>query len=213
VGNVAKVVALDLGIYNLTLPSEMLLELDNCYFVPVLARNIVSISYLVLNGFKFIIENKCCSFYNNNVYYKSGNYTNGLYVFDLEILIFNINIKRNKLNNLYPSYLWHYRLGHINEIKITKLYKEGYFDHESYSSCKSYLLGKMTKTSFIEKSKRSKELLGLIYTNVCGLIKICVICGYTCFIAFTDDHSRYSYMYLMKYKSASFERFKEFRMK
>ena len=49
VGNVARVAALDLGTYNLTLPSEMLLELDNCYFVSTLARNIVSISYLDLN--------------------------------------------------------------------------------------------------------------------------------------------------------------------
>jgi hypothetical protein len=48
-GNVARVAALDLGTYNLTLPSEMLLELDNCYFVLTLARNIVSISYLDLN--------------------------------------------------------------------------------------------------------------------------------------------------------------------
>jgi hypothetical protein len=63
----------------------------------------------------------------------------------------------------------------------------------------------------LEKSERSKELLSLIYTDVCGLINICVIGGYTCFITFTDDHSRYSYMDLMKYKSASFERFKEFR--
>jgi hypothetical protein len=117
VDNVARVAALDLRTYNLTLPGGMLLELDNCYFVPALARNIVSSSYIDLNGFKFIIENKYCSFCNNNVYYKSGNYTNGLYVLDLEIPIFNINIKRNKLNNLYPSYLWHCRLGHINETK------------------------------------------------------------------------------------------------
>ena len=98
--------------------------------------------------------------------------------------------------------------------KITKLYKEGYFDpfgYESYGTCKSCLLSKMTKTPFIGKSERSKELLGLIFTNVCGLMNIHVISGYTCFITFTDDHSRYSYMDLMKYKSASFERFKEFR--
>jgi hypothetical protein len=69
------------------------------------------------------------------------------------------------------------------------------------------------KHPLLEKSERSKELLSLIYTDVCGLINICVIGGYTCFITFTDDHSRYNYLYLMKYKSASFESFKEFRMK
>ena len=42
-------------------------------------------------------------------------------------------------------------------------------------------------------------------------MNVCVIGGYTYFITFIDDHSRYSYVYLMKYKSESFERFKEFR--
>ena len=39
---------------------------------------------------------------------------------------FNINCKKNKLDNQYPYYLWNYRLGHINKIRITELHKEGY---------------------------------------------------------------------------------------
>ena len=31
------------------------------------------------------------------------------------------------------------------------------------------------------------------------------------FVTFIDDHSRYGYLYLMKYKSEVFEKFKEFR--
>jgi len=69
IGNGAKVVALVVETYNLTLPSGMLLDLDNCYFVLVLIRSIVSISYLDLNRFKFIIETKYYSFYNNDVHY------------------------------------------------------------------------------------------------------------------------------------------------
>ena len=35
--------------------------------------------------------------------------------------------------------------------------------------------------------------------------------GYEYFITFTNDHSRYGYVYLMKRKSKTFEKFKEFR--
>ena len=35
--------------------------------------------------------------------------------------------------------------------------------------------------------------------------------GFSYFITFTDDYSRYGYLYLMKHKSESFEKFKEFR--
>jgi hypothetical protein len=69
---------------------------------------------------------KCCSFYNNYVYYGFGIYTNSLYIFDLEMHKFNINSKKNILDNQYLYYLWHCRLGHINEIRIIKLHKEGY---------------------------------------------------------------------------------------
>jgi hypothetical protein len=65
-----------------------------------------------------------CSFYKNNIYYEFGIYTNGLYI--LEMLRVNINSKKNILDNQYSSYLWYYRLGHINKTRITKLHKEGY---------------------------------------------------------------------------------------
>ena len=35
--------------------------------------------------------------------------------------------------------------------------------------------------------------------------------GYRYFLTFTDDLSRYVYIYLMKHKSETFERFKEFQ--
>ncbi|KAM1707070.1 hypothetical protein ACFX2K_000210 [Malus domestica] len=35
--------------------------------------------------------------------------------------------------------------------------------------------------------------------------------SFSYYITFTDDHSRFGYVYLMKYKSESFERFKEFK--
>ena len=35
--------------------------------------------------------------------------------------------------------------------------------------------------------------------------------GYSYFINFTDDLSRYEYVYLMKHKFKAFEKFKEFR--
>jgi hypothetical protein len=49
----------------------------------------------------------------------------------------------------------------------------------------------MIRTPIIENTERSKELLGLIYIDVCGPMMIRFIGGYTYFIIFTDDHYRY----------------------
>ena len=47
--------------------------------------------------------------------------------------------------------------------------------------------------------------------DVCGPMSTQAKGGYEYFITFTNDHSRYGYVYLMKRKSKTFEKFKEFR--
>ena len=54
-------------------------------------------------------------------------------------------------------------------------------------------------------------MLELIHSNVCGPMLIQVRGGYEYFITFTDDYSRFGYVYLMKRRSKAFEMFKEFR--
>jgi transposase InsO family protein len=69
----------------------------------------------------------------------------------------------------------------------------------------------MTKAPFSKKGERASDLLGLIHTDVCGPMSTSTRNGYSYFITFTDDYSRYGYVYLMRHKSESFERFKEFK--
>ncbi|KAL0420412.1 UNVERIFIED_CONTAM: hypothetical protein Slati_3064100, partial [Sesamum latifolium] len=47
---------------------------------------------------------------------------------------------------------------------------------------------------------------------VCESLNTPVRGGYSYFVTFTNDHSRYGYVYLMRYKSEAFERFKEYRL-
>ena len=54
-------------------------------------------------------------------------------------------------------------------------------------------------------------MLELVHSNVCGPMSIQARGGYEYFITFTDDYSRFGYVYLMKRKSEAFEKFKEFR--
>ena len=58
---------------------------------------------------------------------------------------------------------------------------------------------------------RDIDLLEIIHTDVCGPMSIEARSGYHYFMTFTDDLSRYGYIYLMKHKSEKFEKFKEFQ--
>ncbi|KAK0587100.1 hypothetical protein LWI29_017300 [Acer saccharum] len=77
----------------------------------------------------------------------------------------------------------------------------------------SCLEGKMTKRLFRTKGTRAIECLGLMHTDVCGLMSIQARDGYEYFITFTDDYSRFGYVYLMRHKSDAFDSFKAFKAK
>ena len=219
VGNGARVAALAVGTYYLSLPSGLVLELDNCYYVLAMSRNIISISCLNMVGLFFIIKNNTCSIYYGDIFYGDAHLSNGLYILNHdnpnEKSIYNINTKRFRSNDLNTTYIWHCCLGQINEKSISKLHQDGLlhsFDFESYEVRESCLVGKMTKAPFTSHSERVDDLLGLVHSDVCGSISSTARGGYQYFITFTDDYSRYGYLYLMKHKDESFEKFKTFKI-
>ena len=64
---------------------------------------------------------------------------------------------------------------------------------------------------FKAKGYRAKEVLDLVHAKLCGPMSTSARDGYEYFITFTDDYSRYGYIYLMRHKSEAFEKFKEFK--
>jgi hypothetical protein len=83
-------------------------------------------------------------------------------------------------------------------------------DYASFETCEPCLIGKMTKTPFSRTMEREIDLLEKIHTNVCGPMGVEARGGYRYVLTFTDDLSRYGYVYLMKHKSETFEKLKEF---
>ena len=120
-----------------------------------------------------------------------------------------LKAKRCKVNNDSATYLWHCRLGHIGVKRMKKLHADGHL--ESLDACEPCLMGKMTKTPFSGTMERATDLLEIIHTDVCNPMSVKARGRYRYFLTFTDDLSRYGYIYLMKHKSETFEKFKEFQ--
>ena len=204
-----------LGIYLLNLPSGLCLNLDSCFYVPALTKNISYVSCLNKKGFQLNFCNNGCYIMLNDVFYVGGTLSNGIYILDMSNPILNVNDnKRQKGDNLKSWFLWHYCLGHISETCMTKLHRSGSlgsFDYESFDTCELCLLGKMTKLPFKGESERAGGPLYLIHIDVYGPMSMHAKGGFIYFIIFIDDYSRYEYLYLMRYKSEAFEKFKEFR--
>ncbi|GJV98928.1 retrotransposon protein, putative, ty1-copia subclass [Tanacetum coccineum] len=156
------------------------------------------------NGLVICLDN----FSKNNVFYFNAIPSNGIYEIDMHDLvpnvnsIYNVSTKRAK-HNLDSTYLWHCRLAHISKKRIEKLQQEGLLkstNDESFDQCVSCLSGKMTRKLFPHRPKRATDLLGIIHTDVCGPLRHVSRQGASYFITFTDDYSRYGYVYLLKHK-------------
>ena len=72
-------------------------------------------------------------------------------------------------------------------------------------------MGKMTKTPFSGTMEQTTDLLEIIHTIVCDPMSVEARSRYRYFLTFTHDLSRYEYIYLMKHKFETFEKFKEFQ--
>ncbi|KAL0292716.1 UNVERIFIED_CONTAM: Retrovirus-related Pol polyprotein from transposon TNT 1-94 [Sesamum calycinum] len=122
---------------------------------------------------------------------------------------------KRKFDNHENAQLWHTRLSQISKYRIRKLvYSKSLEidDLDNLPTCKSCLKGKMTKKLFVGQSTIADSQLDLIHTDVCGPLNTPARGEYSYFITFTDDHSRYGYVYIMRYKSEAFGRFKEYRL-
>ena len=77
--------------------------------------------------------------------------------------------------------------------------------------CKGCALGKNTNKSFSKSKSRSKSILDLIHSDICGLMSSPSLSGCLYYVLFIDDHSQKSWIYFLKAKRQTFDRFKEFK--
>ena len=151
----------------------------------------------------------------NGLFYFEARPNNGIYEIDIHNsnVLYQISNKRKKFI-VNDTYLWHCRLGHINKNRLKKLQTEGILDSidkNDFDKSECCLSGKLTKAPFSNVGERAKDLLGIIHTDVCGPLRTMGRYGERYFVTFTKDYSRYGYVYLMKHKHETFEKFQEFQ--
>ena len=57
-------------------------------------------------------------------------------------------------------------------------------------------------------AKHSAGILEIIHTDICGPFPVTTVDGYDSLITFTDDYSRYGYIYPIKEQSEALDKFK-----
>nr|GFA94397.1 hypothetical protein [Tanacetum cinerariifolium] len=218
VGNGQREAVEAIDVFYLCLPSGLEIVLNNFHYAPSITRCVIYVSRLYEDGFINRFVNNTIQVSRNNMVYFSAIPRDGIFEIDLsnsyvyDSSMYAISNKRAKLD-LDSALLWHCRLG---KKRIEKLQHDGLLnstDLRAFEKYVSFMSGKMTRKPYTHQVERAKDLLGLIHTDVCGPFKIKSRQRANYFFTFTDDFSRYGYVYLLKHKHEVFETFKVFQRK
>jgi hypothetical protein len=103
---------------------------------------------------------------------------------------------------LPTSALWHFRLGHLSNSRITLLQsKFPFVVHDSTVVCDVCHFAKHRKLPFVHSQNKTIKPFDLVHFDIWGPISIKSVHNHSYFLTAVDDYSRHTWIILMKNKS------------
>ncbi|XP_073225657.1 uncharacterized protein [Cicer arietinum] len=97
--------------------------------------------------------------------------------------------------------LWHYRLGHPNFMYLEKMFPSLFNKNSNLFQCGIYQLSKHSHKHYPPQSYKPSQPFSLIHNDIWGPSRVKNITGSKWFVTFIDDHTRVTWVFLMKEKS------------
>jgi hypothetical protein len=201
------------GESNHKLNSRNSLKMKDVLYVLGLKKNLLSISDLEKKGFGVsFIDGEVLMWAKGETLNEAiiiGSEENGLYKLKGHSEAAMTHTIENSCE------LWHRRLAHINYKALPYICKvitglpELKGDHKGV--CNGCAQGKNIKNPFPKRDNKTKGVLELIHSSVCGPMPPSSIRGYAYYVSFIDDYSRKTWIYLLKTKDEVFSKFKKFK--
>ncbi|XP_020090489.1 uncharacterized protein LOC109711719 isoform X2 [Ananas comosus] len=109
--------------------------------------------------------------------------------------------------------VWHRRLGHPSLPVLSTFIKNNKIVSDSalkLSVCNACNMGKHVKLSFHDSESQSAFPFHIVHSDV-WQSPVPSVSGYKYYVIFIDDYSRFSWLYLLKFKHEVFDKFFEFK--
>lgn len=187
--------------------------IKNVLYVPKLRKNLLSVKRLEISNMQVNFENAQVKLKDETGCLIAIGERVNLYEISFELPIIeclNVESTESKFMN------WHKRFAHIgfsglkeiiNKNMVKGIEKDIQFQEVEF--CEPCISGKMTRLPFGNRTK-SKRLLEIIHSDVCGPITPETSEGQKYFVTFIDDYSNFCAVYLLKGKNEVLDKFREF---
>jgi hypothetical protein len=191
--------------------------LSRVLYVPALQSNLLFVLHLVTkHDFRVNIERDTMSFVQRGVLCFTATIRENTAWVYVETVVAPESALRGETT--LDRALWHRRLCHIRPDLLEKairgnvatgMHVEG--SSPAPSHCEPCIVGKHHRDPFPHKaSHRATAILERIHSDLHKL-PVLTASGYRYWVTFIDDYSRYSWVYLLRKKSETFDAFVQFR--
>ena len=114
-------------------------------------------------------------------------------------------------NNDSAIILWHYCLGHLNVMYLNHLFPSLFNKNPKSFECEICQLSKQVRSHFPIQPYKASSPFSMIHRDIWGPSRIKNVTGTRSFVSFIDDHTRLTWVFLMKEKSETGQIFKNFK--
>src|SRR3954466_10555356 len=186
-------------------------KLDNVYLIPSMRKNLLSIS-------QFCIDNNVlCAFDSHNFYIFDLKSHSLLFQGRCRDSLYRIPALSPRLKALSASHnsfsIWHHRLDHPSAQVLSRLGSNNALSpHFKFQStfCKGGAFGKSTCLPFATSTEIKTDFpFALVHSDV-WQSPVLSASGFKYYVLFSDDYTRYSWLYFMKNKSEVLHHFRNF---
>lgn len=119
--------------------------------------------------------------------------------------------------SMTTQHLWHQRLGHSSSQRVSHMTRNQLIVGapvlpSSQTMCEVCMKGKQTRQRIPKAATfRATRPLELVHSDLCGPLPVPSLTGARYVITFTDDYSRFTWVYFLKFKSEALDKFKLFK--
>jgi hypothetical protein len=181
--------------------------------VPTIRKNLVSISLLLRDGFKVVLESNKVVMSKHGQFIGKGYDCGGLFRLSLaDFCNKSVNHICGTISD--NSSVWHSRLCHVNfglMSHLSSLRLIPNFAIAKGSKCHSCVQSKQPRKPHKAAEERHLASLELIHYDLCEMNGVLTKGGKRYFMTLIDDASRYCYAYLLKTKDEALDYFKIFK--
>ena len=178
--------------------------LKDVLFIPDFKHNLIFVSKLIEKSQLQVVFSECGCFIQDQMTKRtigSAKHQAGLYVF---------TCSKHNVNNMYISNLWHKRLGHPSDKRLEILRQRFDFINPKDMYCDICHMAKQRKLSFPNSDSYAANLFDLLHVDLWGPSPVISLHRHKYFLTIIDDHSRFTWVFLMKTRFEIREHLKNF---